>query len=237
MPTEVQALTTLYEHPTATLDPEAVRQILDRSDELLETITPLTGLHFVRDVVDDAVTGVSNNLDLSIDVQGQVDARAPCRLPNEDAIADPGTIALTLGVADSSVQRAFTGDARACRVLVEQTAGTLPITISAQLQVDLGAPLTLGSALPESILVRAADLTLARDDAQPTRASSAVSVRLYADGSSETLVFLEELDLGLRGTALIVVRADGARGVRGQDGSWLCGDDAQRTCAPVERQR
>src|SRR5436190_24380361 len=109
VPTAVVALADAYEHPSAALTPATAGMVVDQTLAQREVLQAISGLRFIRDVVDNATSLSATNIG-SVDVRGALDARAAC--PGWDAAGVPdesidGYIEVSIGIEDSRVQRAF----------------------------------------------------------------------------------------------------------------------------------
>jgi hypothetical protein len=199
-------------------------------------------LAFLRDVIEDATTQDVDAADLTVDFQGSIDVHAPCPGWERGIVADEdktGFIELTMGVHASRVQRAFTGRATRCRFSAQIGGERVKVTASMAVELDLGRSLGLGEPVP-SLLVRFSELsTQFSEDRVKGRAAlgldlndfgDTLSLRVGGDDVLETLVDLESLDIGRRGTFLLALRDDGSLGMRGRDSAWVCSGERSTPC-------
>ncbi len=145
---------------------------------------------------------------------------------------DNGLIRLTIGVDRSRIQRAFSGRAERCRYATELDGAAVDVTVTADLELDVGRALGLGESLPEAVLVRASNLSGdIRGDIVAHAEHPLLHFKLGEEGTLETL--LDLADLGLSGTVVLIVRADQSLGVRVEDGEWICGPTPSEPCELV----
>jgi hypothetical protein len=98
----------------------------------------MAGLSFVRGVVAKALKApeLSEQAD-SLDVQGSLAIRTPCRGWREDAEPEGdenGYVELLIGVDESRAQRAFTGSVTRCRFITNLEGQRTEVEASAQLR-------------------------------------------------------------------------------------------------------
>ncbi|HEY6561403.1 MAG TPA: hypothetical protein VI072_29220 [Polyangiaceae bacterium] len=234
-PPAVIALAQQYETPTASLDPWTARAALERALPSMETRAVFAGLSLVREIARDASSSIDTDREYLFDLQGAISSRTTCPGFNGGGTSraeDNGLIRLTLGVTRSRIQRAFSGRAERCRYRPEVDGAAVDVTVTADLELDLGRPLGLGEPLPEALLVRASKLS---GDIQGDLAAhlelTLAHFKLREDGTLETLVDLA--DFGLSGTAVLSVRADQRLGVRVEEGEWICGPTPNEPCELV----
>jgi hypothetical protein len=187
-----------------------------------EVLEAISGLGFIRDVVESATS--IDDPDLAVDVDGALDAHAACpgwdaTLPADDATN--GFIDVTIGVEDTRVQRSFSGHATNCRFVTERSGQRANAVASMDLEVDLGGSLGLGESVP-AILVRATNLSGTIGTVPLALGQQVVSFRLLADDSVETLIAMATLPISVAGTALIALRPDGSWSLRARDSEWVC---------------
>jgi hypothetical protein len=227
VPPGVVELALRYDNATATIDAASARRLADAMVNLKASIGPYTGLFFVRSVVEDATKAAESQTELPVDVQGSLFVHAPC--PGWDAAVEPtpadGFIELTIGVDGSRAQRAFAGNARACRFV----SNLVGMSLEAQLELDVGDRLRLGDPLPP-MLVRATNVTLTSSSGQMTQLPE-LHFRLRDAGVIELLVDLGPLGLGLAGTAVVAFYTDGSLALRVREGAWTCAADWSQPCA------
>jgi hypothetical protein len=231
VPTAVVALADAYENPSAALTATTARMVVDQTLPQRELLEVISGLRFVRDVVDNA-TSISDSDFESIEVQGALDARSAC--PGWDATRTPdesidGYIEVRIGIEESRVQRAFSGRTTNCRFVTESQGQRSNAVASMDLEIDLGGSLGFGEPTPP-ILVRATNLSGSVGNVALNLGQQVLSFRLRADDSIETLVDMTTLPPGSAGTALISRRADGNWSLRARDGAWLCNAGGSAAC-------
>lgn len=234
-PPAVIALAQQYETPTASLDPWNARAVLERALPSIETRAVFAGLSFVREIARDASSSVDTDRDYLFDLQGTIRSRTTCPGDNGGGTSrapDNGLIRLTLGVDRSRIQRAFSGRAERCRYATEVDGAAIDVTVTADLELDLGRPLGLGDPLPEALLVRASKLS---GDIQGDLAAhlelDLAHFKLGEEGALEMLLDLS--DFGLSGTVVLIVGGDQSLGVRVAEGEWICGTTPDEPCELV----
>jgi hypothetical protein len=225
------ALAQQYETPTASLDPWHARTVLERAVPSKETLAVFSGLSFVREIARDASSSIDTDRDYPFDLQGTIRSRTTC--PGDGGrgsrVEDNGLIRLTIGVNRSRIQRAFSGRAERCRYATEVAGTVVDVTVTADLELDLGRALGLGESLPEAVLVRASKLSGdIQGDIEAHLELTLVHFKLGEDGTLETL--LDLADFGLSGTAVLIIRADQSLGVRVEEGEWICGPTPSEPC-------
>jgi hypothetical protein len=245
-PQAVVQLSERYERPTGTLDESTARKLVERRLPQVKALKALTGLTFLREVIEDATRSNLDATDLTVDVQGSIDVHTPCPGWDRGFVADEdktGFFELTMGVDASRVQRAFTGRATRCRFSAQLGGERVKVTASMAVELDLGRSLGLGEPVP-SLLVRFSELSTEVSGAlERGRAElgldlhdvgDALSVRVGGDDVLETLVDLETLNIGQRGTFLLALRDDGKVGVRGRDSAWVCSSERSAPCVRTD---
>jgi hypothetical protein len=228
----VIALAQAYETPTASLDPWNVRTVLERAVPSPETLAVFAGLSLVREIARDAKSSIDTDRDYLLDLQGTISSRTACPGGGASRVEDNGLIRLTIGVDRSRIQRAFSGRAERCRYATELDGAAVDVTVTADLELDVGRALGLGESLPEAVLVRASNLSGdIRGDIVAHAEHPLLHFKLGEEGTLETL--LDLADLGLSGTVVLIVRADQSLGVRVEDGEWICGPTPSEPCELV----
>jgi hypothetical protein len=191
-----------------------------------------------------------------LDVQGTISVHAPCPGWESTASAedtDTGYVELTIGIDDSRVQRAFSGEASDCRFVANLAGERAKVQASMKLEVDIGHSLGLGEQVPP-LLVRVSALTAELSTTLPAVLSSGleatlsevlapdgiklaldstgapVSLRIGGEDLIETLVELDPLDPTSGGTVLLGLRDDGSASVRGRNSTWDCRSDGSVQC-------
>lgn len=230
-PPAVMALAKQYETPTASLDPWHARTVLERAAPSQETLAVFSGLSLVREIARDASSSIETDRDYPFDLQGTISSRTTC--PGDGGggsrVEDNGLIRLTLGVDRSRIQRAFSGRAERCRYTTEVAGAVVDVTVTADLELDLGRPIGLGESLPEALLVRASKLSGdIQGEIEAHLELNLVHLKVGEDGTLEML--LDLADFGLSGTAILIVRADQSLGVRVEQGEWSCGPTPSVPC-------
>ncbi len=228
VPSEVVALAERYQHPTAVLDPVTVRELLVRTDSLQGQLRPLGGLRFIDGVVTDATRTAASGQRLPDGVQGSITARAACRGTADESSPDEatnGTIELTIGIAGSRVQRALVGRATRCQLPTAEAEQreAAAVVLSAELEVDFGGPLDLGSPRSSDVVILMRHVSGSVGNDAFDLGDGDVHLRLTADGALETLVDVGLLGIGATGTAVLQLRDDAKLAVRVSDGEWVCG--------------
>jgi hypothetical protein len=226
MPQEVAALAAQYDAAAAKLDPQTARTIFMQTQPLQKVLSSFTGLLFFRDVIDNA-TSVDPDSAIALDVQGTIDAHAPCPGWSDDK--SQGFIDVTLGVEATRVQRAFIGHATQCHFVTQQAGTTLNVVATMDLQVDLGSDIGLGDTAP-AVLVRATNVSGAVDGLALDLAGQVVSFRLDRDSAIETLVDLTPFHLSVQGSVLLVLQSDGTWSLRTRSGEWICDSAGSAPC-------
>jgi hypothetical protein len=235
----VVQLSERYAQPTANVTQAIARELFERRLPHYAALKTFAGLSFLRDVIANGTTPNLDGAELDLDVQGSLTVHARC--PGWDATptadeAKTGFVDLTVGVDASRVQRAFTGRATGCRFIAKNRGESANVSVSMQLQVDLGHSLGLGEPVP-SILVRLSELSTQLSgaaielDIDADALGDALSLRIGGEDLIETLVELEPLDLGQQGTILLGLRDDGSVAVRGRDSAWICSSTRSILCA------
>jgi hypothetical protein len=227
----VVALADAYEHPSAALTPATARMVVDQTQPQRAVLQAISGLRFIRDVIDNATSITDADID-AVEVQGALDARSAC--PGWDASAPPdesvdGYIEVSIGIEQSRVQRAFSGRATNCRFVTESQGTRSNAVASMDLEIDLGGSLGFGEPTPP-VLVRATNLVGSVGNVALNLGQQVVSFRLREDDSVETLVNMTTLPAGSAGTALISLRVDGNWSLRARDGAWLCNAGGTGSC-------
>jgi hypothetical protein len=246
-----------YDRPTADLDQLAADQLWDESIPNYTELKTLAGLSFVRELIARALTTRAvDDATLALDVQGALAVHAACPgwEPRDAAPSvEAGYVDLIIGVDDSRVQRAFVGSVTACRFIANLGGERAKVQASMQLEVDLGHSLALGDPVPV-ILLSASQLSAAvsvhvspslsggvlallADELAPDgvglelgTAGKRLSLRIAGQDIVETLVDLDSLEVGTRGTVLFGLRDDGTLNLRGRDSAWNCGSDGSAAC-------
>lgn len=77
MPNEVQALAAQYDAAAASLDANTARIVFMQTQALQTVLGSFTGLRFVREVIDNA-TSITPAAAGALEIQGTIDAHAPC---------------------------------------------------------------------------------------------------------------------------------------------------------------
>ncbi len=226
LPEEVISLAERYDHPTATLDPSAVRAIFDRASAARTEIEPFAGLRFVSDVIGNATSAAAAQQDLSVEVRGSIAAHAPC--PGEGDAAPSGTLDITIGIDGSRAQRAFTGHASECRFLMPQADANVTVALTADVEIDAGGSFGLTDPPPPALLLRVSHLSGSMAGMPFAAAEDVVHFRLRADGGIETLLDLGPL--GGSGSGILELRKDGVVALRVRDGAWICDGDTSGPC-------
>lgn len=230
-PQEVVALAAQYASPSATLDPSVMGAVLQRSTATRTALEAVSGLRFVRDVVRDAAAATADSSDFGLDVQGSAMAHAACPGWDGDSNEKPddGYIEATIGLENSSVQRAFAGEATDCKFVTQRAGKAANVIATMDLQFDLGADLALGDSVM-AVLVRATNVSGTIDGVALGLGSQVFSFRLAEDGAIETLIDLAPMQLGLSGTSLLVLRRNGAWALATRTGTWTCSSAGSGPC-------
>jgi hypothetical protein len=240
LPQPVIALAAQYNTVTAHLDALEVAELLAQTHALQVTVQSFTGLRFLRNTIENATSAMLNT-ELAFDIQGAIEAQAPCTGWNDGTPLDAeiqGVLDVTIGVQATRVQRAFTGHATNCRFLAEQAeqagknGASSRVVATMDVQVDLGHSVGFGDPA-SAILVRATNISGTVDGvALALTGSQVFSFRLNSDQSIATLLDLGELAAGAgdAGTVLLTLRQDGSWAVRTRDGEWVCGSEGSDAC-------
>lgn len=231
MPEEVEALAAQYDSAAASLDANTAQTVFMQTLPLQTVLGSFTGLRFVRDVIDNA-TAITPDAASALDIQGTIDAHAPCPGWNGHASAEDtsqGFVDVAIGVDATRVQRAFSGHATRCRFVTQQAGTNLNVDATMDLQVDLGGDIGFGETAP-AILIRATNASGSIDGAALDLQQRVFSFRLDRDGSIETLVELTPLVPTLHGSVLLALRNDGRWSLRTRHGEWVCDSAGSASC-------
>jgi hypothetical protein len=228
-----------YDHPTATLQESLVHKFLTEAQSLGVVVFDLSALSRLQTLISDMNSALRRDVGVAKDfeVQGAVRATVPCPGDDDataDAKPDPtaGELALEIGVRNTKIQHVMSGSANACRFMIPKTsinAGGEAV-MNADLVVELGTDVAIGSSLPHALLVRASNLsgTLTSGNSTSDLPVEA-EFRIVDDGSTEVLVDASQLGLGNLGTAIVVYHPDGSIGLRQKNGEWHC-KSSSATC-------
>jgi hypothetical protein len=231
-PQEVAALAAQYASPSATLEPSVMGAVLQQSVTTQAALEAVSGLRFVRDVVHDATSATADSTDFDLEVQGSAMAHAACPGWDDDPIERPddGYIEVTIGVENSSVQRAFAGHATSCKFKAERAGQAANAIATMDLQFDLGSDLALGDEAVTGLLVRATNVSGTIDGVPLGLGAQVFSFRIAEDDAVETLIDLAPMQLGLSGTCLLALRTDGVWALKTRTGEWSCGSAGSGPC-------
>jgi hypothetical protein len=237
---DLSALALSYDHPTARLPGEQVRDFVLAARQYLQISELLTGLRFTRTLISETSAGLGANTaveDLSI--SGVVHASVPCfgdePMRTLDA-ATNGKLSATLGVQGSRLKRAFDGEFERCVFRVEPAlVAPQRVSVSARVVADLGADLGIGDEFTGPLLMKLRDITGESSgglgDFQLD--SGEFHFRLRDDGAIDTLVDGAMFGLGETGSVLLSLRVDGTISLRDSLGEWSC-DAEVALCALVK---
>lgn len=253
-PSAVLQLSESYEEPTARLDQLTAEHLFGASVPNYTELKTLAGLSFVRGVIAEALqTEPIGETALALDVQGSLAVHAECpgwMAATAATDAEPGYVDLLIGVDESRVQRAFAGTVTRCRFTANLAGEVAYVQASMELEVDLGRSLALGDPVPP-ILLSATQLSAALSVQLPDELADTpwalldtlaphglaldtedreVSVRFAGDDLVETLLDLDALAFGARGTVVLGLREDGSFNLRGRDRAYNCGSDGSVAC-------
>jgi hypothetical protein len=232
MPQAVATLAAQYDAPTATLDPATARTIFEQTASLRSALGSFTGLKFLRETLEDATAVEFDNMDIANDVQGSIAAHTACPGWENDPTPDDaiaGSIDVTMGVANSKVQRAFAGHATECRFLAGSAGAISNVQATMTLEVDLGSDLGFGDPAPP-ILIRASNARITVNDMSVDLLEQGLSFRLNTDASVSTLIDPTTFGFPMVGTLLLTARTDGSWALGVRDGEWVCMEGSQQ-CA------
>lgn len=243
LPPEAQDLSELYaayDQPTASLPAAVVPTLAKLAQGRLQLARSLSGLRAVRTMIADTSAALGDRTGLIDDLSVDGRVQAVLRCPPDQAVSadaratgagaamqqDLGTLELALALRDSRVERAASGRAVACRLLVgPQGAAPDALTFSATLAVDLGADLSIGDTLEGALLVQARGIQATPPLKDPV--GDTYDLRVAADGSTESLFDLATLRLRERGTVVIGVSPDESLSIREKRGTWQCNAQGQ----------
>ncbi len=231
-PREVGALAAAYASPSATLEPAVMGTVLMQSTTTRTALEALSGLRFVRDVVQDATSATSDTTDFDLEVQGSALAHAACPGWDDDSVERPedGYIEVTIGIENSRVQRAFAGRATNCKFTTLRAGQRATVVATMNLQLDLGSDIELGETAT-ALLVRATNVSGTIDGVPLGLGSQVFSFRFAEDDAIETLIDLGPMQLGLTGTCLLALRPNGVWALKTRTGEWTCGSAGSGPCA------
>lgn len=231
---DLSSLDERYDHPTGSLPDEITSDVLGAARPFLDVASQLDGLSLIRTAVADTSEGLAAALATdSLTVQGSIKAKLSC--PGHGAMAtddaeNNGTIDVTMGVADTRIQRALSGAATDCRFLSNRGGNSARITFSADLIADLGADIALGDDPSKALSVELSKLELSTDSGLSLpKVQDKYDFRVTDAQSIEVLLDPSALGLGLQnvGTVVLISHLDGAVGLREKRGEWRCpADDA-----------
>ncbi|HET7546098.1 MAG TPA: hypothetical protein VFK05_39790 [Polyangiaceae bacterium] len=152
---DLQELLDSYERPTAVLDMSTVDATLESTPNLKELAAGVEAATYVMDEVDEASRTASTKSSSRIRLQGSVNLNIRCPGERKDPVYDEnvnGSIALTLGIADTAIRRTFGGTAKAC-VLKGRLAGfELRIQLDGDMAFDVGHDIGLGTGWSGELL-------------------------------------------------------------------------------------
>jgi len=256
-PRAVQQLSEHYDQPTASLDQSTADQLFNESIPDYTELKTLAGLSFVRNVIAKALKTSIDESALELNVQGTLAIHSMCPgWEPKSEVPDPeaGYVDFVVGVDDSRVQRAFVGSVTECRFIANIAGERAKVQASMQLEVDLGRSLALGDPVPP-VLLSASQLsaelsvplsraltgdgvwTMIAAELAPDglaldldTANRRWSLRIADEDLVETLVDLDEFDIGTYGTILLGLRDDGSFNLRDRDSEWNCGGDGSVLC-------
>ncbi|HTU63672.1 MAG TPA: hypothetical protein VMF89_34650, partial [Polyangiales bacterium] len=257
-PRAVLQLSEHYDQPTARLDQSTADQLFGTSIPDYAELKTLAGLSFVRGVIAKALKTPSiDEVALGLDVQGSLAVHAMCPgWEPKSEVPDPeaGYVDFVVGVDESRVQRAFVGSVTECRFIAGLAGERTKVQASMELEVDLGRSLALGDAVPPILLSAtqlSAELSVPLSTALTgdgvwamiaaelapdglaldlDTASRRWSLRIAGEDLVETLLDLDEFDIGANGTILLGLRDDGTFNLRDRDSEWNCGGDGSVLC-------
>jgi hypothetical protein len=231
-PAEVAALATQYASPSATLAPGVMGAVLEQTAATRAALEAVSGLRFVRDVVEDATSATADSTDFDLEVQGSAMAHAACPGWGDRPAENPadGYVEVTIGLENSHVQRAFAGHATDCKFIAEQAGQKANVIATMDLQFDLGSDLALGDTAT-ALLVRATSVTGTIGGVPLGLGAQVFSFRFAQDDSIETLIDVGAMRLGVSGTCLLALRTNGVWALRTRTGEWTCGSAGSGPCA------
>lgn len=225
---DLVALGLRYEHPSAMVPGEFVRELLGLASESSELARELDGLRVIHGAVADAASRLAKEGDADgIELQGTVEVVHVCpgyeSEPTTD-VAVGGAIHLTFNVERSLVLRGLQGRAEGCRFAVNEDGGETRVKLDAALTIDLGDDIRIGTRLGPKLLLRLRELSaaVARDASSELRVYRDQYHFRLDDERIETLIDLAELGFSQRGSAVVVIKPDGALALRERRGEWTC---------------
>jgi hypothetical protein len=217
-----------YDRPTGRLPEEQTSELLEQARPYLDVASRLDGLSLIRTAVSDTSKGLDDALGTDgLTVQGTIRAQLSC--PGHGAIATDdsdanGALDITMGIADTRIQRALDGSAIDCEFVSGRGGQTDRITFSADFVADLGADIALGDDPAELLTVQLTDLEIRSSSTGLSlpELQEVYDFRVTGDESIEVLLDLDTLGLRNAGTVVVISHVDGSIGLREERGEWLC---------------
>lgn len=210
-----------YRNPTAVLDPASAESALAEMPNLGRLAAGLRASGYATNTVDGAGEASSKrNDDSALDIQGSIRVNIRCPGELEDPVYDPetnGTLAVTIGVDESRIQRGVAGRANGCVLRGDELGIPIRVEIDGAFAFDLGSDLSLRDRWSGTLLmviygdIRIGDLELRN-----------LSARWSAE-HFEYLFVLNDL------TWVIAQLSSDGITIRDKDITWFCPDG--RSCA------
>jgi hypothetical protein len=225
----LSALAVSYDHPSATIPSEQVRDFVVAAKQYLQISELLAGLRFTRTLISETSTGLDAHTaaeDLSI--SGTVHATLPCFGDGPVRTADSATngkLSATLGVAGSRLKRGFAGEFERCRFRVEPAfVAPQSVSVSAKVVGDLGSDLGIGSELTGALMMKLRGIVGESSGGLGDFSidSDEFHFRIAADGSVDTLLDGTMFGLTRAGSVLLSLHVDGTVSLRDSLGEWSC---------------
>jgi hypothetical protein len=210
---DLEALREEYNAPTAALDGEDIRRVLDTFPELEQLARALRTADPLIDSIDDARDAASQRSGSGVDLRGALTIDLTC--PGEGAEprfdqASNGSLELDLAVEAGVIKQAFWANARRCLLRGALGSVAFPVELDGPIAIDLGAPIGLRRAWQRDRTLVSLLGTISFD----TITLRDLSAR-YSTGEFEYLQNLEG------GSVVLFVNDDGV-GLRDRDTTWLC---------------
>lgn len=205
-----------YEEPTAVLDLNGVKDVLEAFPELERLAAAFSSTEPLLDGVEDTKSSAGERANPAIALRGSVETTLQCSAGESAPSTDAGardSIALELAVEDSLIKPRFWARADHCALRGTLAATEFAVTLDGVFAFDVGSPIPLEkkSEWQRQRTLLVALGTIRFDDYTFTN----VSAR-FGEGVFE---YLYELDGGY---VVLLVTVDGF-GVRDRDSTWFCG--------------
>jgi hypothetical protein len=246
---DLSDLSESFEEPTGRLPSESTAEVLEAANDYLGVVYSLDGLSLLTTAMVDTSEALDEALPESVKAQGKIDAELACPgeagelssalqesndaddededdEDNTDGEGEPGngTLAVTMGIKNSRIQRGVSGSARDCRFL-SMRGNREVVTFSATIAADFGADVSIGERPDAFLMVRLTDLEVSNESRSLPTPLDAYVFRVVQEEGIELLVDTEDLGLGDFGTIVLISYTDGSIGIRETRGEWQCTQD------------